>query len=99
MATIATRLRPDRRKARRLTRAVSTVAIAAGLMLGGTALSSAPASAAPAGIDGTVSTQSEWVGPFPRWDYCNNDRKKSQMQGFRTTPCTRDGAGWSYQIY
>lgn len=96
MATIATRLRPDRRKVRRLTRAVSTVAIAAGLVLGGGALASAPAAASE--NDGTVSIQA-FEGPFPRWDYCNTDRRAAESLGYNTTPCFRDPDGWYYQYF
>ncbi|THV41219.1 hypothetical protein [Glycomyces buryatensis] len=100
MATTATRLRPDRRKLRRLTRAVSTVAIAAGLMLGAGALSSAPAAASEhAGTDdGTVSIQA-FAGPFAFWDYCQMDRQAAQYQGYDVTPCFRDPDGWYYQYF
>lgn len=100
MVTVTTRLRPDRRKLRRFTRAVSTVAIAAGLMLGGGALSSTPAVAGEhAGTDaGNVSIQA-FEGPFPRWDYCNTDRNWAEYFGYDTTPCFRDPDGWYYQYF
>ncbi len=99
MATITTRLRPDRPRGRRLTRAVSTIAIAAGLVLGGSALSAAPAVASePAGTDGTVSIQA-FEGPFPRWDYCNTDRRAAESMGYDTTPCFKDPDGWYYQYF
>ena len=99
MATIATRLRPDGRKARRLTRAVSTVAITAGLVLGGGALLSAPAAASDAGTDDTMSVQA-WEGPFYEWRDCNTDREIAEyVHGYDTTPCTRGTGGWYYQYY
>lgn len=97
MATTATRLRPDRRKVRRLTRAVSTFAMAACLVLGGSALVAAPAAAGEP-EDGTVSVQA-FEGPFQFWDYCNTDRRAAERLGYDTTPCFRDPDGWYYQYF
>jgi hypothetical protein len=83
-----------------LTRAFSTVAIAAGLVLGGGAFSSAPAfaSAHTGTEDGTVSIQA-FEGPFYTWRDCNTDREWAERAGYDTTPCFRDPKGWYYQYF
>lgn len=100
MATNTTQLRPERRTVRRMARGVATVAMAAGLMLGGGALAASPASAGPdAGSGGAVIAATDFQGPFQFWDYCQIDRKGAQALGYRVTPCFKDPDGWYYGIY
>ncbi len=100
MATNTTQLRPERRTVRRTARAVSAVAMAAGLILGGGALASAPAAASPnATTDSVTSAGFHFEGPFAFWDYCQMDRKGAQAHGYEVTPCFKDPDGYYYGIY
>ncbi|GAB3995467.1 hypothetical protein GCM10029992_12780 [Glycomyces albus] len=88
------------RPVKRMVRAVGTVAMAAGLMLGGAAVASAPAAAGPsAGTESTVSAGFHFEGPFAFWDYCQMDRKGAQAHGYEVTPCFKDPDGYYYGIY
>ncbi|WP_026931567.1 hypothetical protein [Glycomyces tenuis] len=84
-----------------MTRAVAAVAIAAGIGLGGGALSSAPAFAdePTAAEDGTAGIQA-FAGPFLTWSDCNFDREIAEyVYDYDTTPCFRDPDGWYYQYF
>ncbi|MEO3868874.1 hypothetical protein ABGB18_08600 [Nonomuraea sp. B12E4] len=101
MATVTTRLGHYRRHLRRSTLALSTVAIAAGLALGGGALPSASAFAGEhrgTEMDGTVHTQA-LSGPYVSFKQCNLDRNAAEQIYDRTTPCFHDPQGWFFQYF
>jgi hypothetical protein len=85
---------------RKFARTLSTVAITAGLVLGGGALTSA--SAAASGHPGTGKDAVHplvLVGPFSDYDSCTFERRFHEERGFETTPCFVDPDGWYFQYF
>ena len=100
MVATTTRVRPDRRNSRHITRAVSTVALAAALVLGSAAI--APASAVASEYRGTGqdTAAAAWtfIGPLPSYTNCATLRAWYQNSGYSTTPCFLDPDGWYFQV-
>ncbi|WP_405573657.1 hypothetical protein OG418_49495 [Streptomyces phaeochromogenes] len=99
MATATTWLRHYRRNMRRSTLALSTVALAVGLVLGSGAISPASANEHQGTEqDGTVHIQT-LAGPYNSWDQCRSYRQAAQSLGYSTTPCWHDPQGWFFQFF